>query len=206
MGFVEFAILAVTSIIAVMEPASTIAVFMVLAKDVDKEKQRKIIAKSTKISFVVLTFFALTGHLVFLVFNITAAAFEIAGGILLVNVALKMLNPRKEQYSTKGSDDIAIIPLAFPLTAGPGTITATILLASKANSFFEGSFIFVGIFTGILISYVGMRYSSKLFKVLGGEGLRVITALLSIIILAMAVQFVISGMVEVGGQILSSNQ
>jgi multiple antibiotic resistance protein len=165
------------------------------------EKKRKTIARSMRISFLVLAFFALTGHLLFQVFNITIAAFQIAGGILLVAVALQMLNLEKTTPLKDGSEDIAIVPLAFPLTAGPGTITAVILLTSKAQNILESSFVFAGILAGVLISYIGMRYSSRLFKLLGDEGLRVITALMAIIVLAIAVQFVIDGVVNAIPQI-----
>jgi multiple antibiotic resistance protein len=90
---------------------------------------------------------------------------------------------------------------AFLLTAGPGTITAVILLTSKAHNIVESSFVFAGIFAGVLISYIGMRYSSRLFKLLGDEGLRVITALMAIVVLAIAVQFVIDGVANAISQI-----
>lgn len=201
MGFLDFALLAISSIIAVMEPFSTIAVYATLTKNMAIEKKRKTIARSMRISFLVLAFFALTGHLLFQVFNITIAAFQIAGGILLVVVALQMLNLGKTTPLEDGSEDIAIVPLAFPLTAGPGTITAAILLTSKAQNVVESSFVFAGIFAGVLISYMGMRYSSRLFKLLGDEGLRVITALMAIIVLAIAVQFVIDGVANAIPQI-----
>ena len=192
----EFAIIAITSIVAIMEPFSTIAVYITLTRNMELRKQRKIAAKSMKISFLALIFFALTGHLLFLVFNITDYAFKIAGGILLIAVSLRMLYPGKEEYSVDEREDIAIVPLAFPLTAGPGTITTVMLLVSEANNFLEASFVFVGIIIGILISYVGMAYSSKLFRLLGEEGLRVVTALMSILILAIAIQFIINGVAE----------
>jgi multiple antibiotic resistance protein len=75
------------------------------------------------------------------------------------------------------------------------------LLVSEANNFLEASFVFVGIIIGILISYVGMVYSSKLFRLLGDEGLRVVTALMSILILAIAIQFIINGATEAMSQI-----
>jgi multiple antibiotic resistance protein len=103
-----------------------------------------------------LAFFALTGHLLFSIFNITVAAFKIAGGVLLVDVALKMLNPRKGEYSNKELDDVAIVPLAFPFTAGPGTIATVMLLVSEAKSYFNTSLVSVGIFAGIVLSYAGM--------------------------------------------------
>jgi len=193
---VEFAIIAITSMVAIMEPFSTIAVYITLTRNMEPREQRKIAAKSMKISLIALIFFALTGHLLFLVFNITDYAFKIAGGILLVAVSLRMLYPGKEEHSVDEREDIAIVPLAFPLTAGPGTITTVMLLVSEANNLLESSFVFVGIIIGILISYVGMIYSSKLFRLLGEEGLRVVTALMSILILAIAIQFIINGIAE----------
>ena len=201
MGLLDFALVAIGSIIAVMEPFSTLAVYATLTKNMALEKKRKTIARSMRVSFLVLAFFALTGHLLFQVFNITIAAFQIAGGILLVAVALQMLNLGKTTPLKETSEDIAIVPLAFPLTAGPGTITAVILLTSKAQNIVESSFVFAGIFAGVLISYIGMRYSSRLFKLLGDEGLRAITALMAIIVLAIAVQFMIDGVANAIPQI-----
>jgi multiple antibiotic resistance protein len=204
LGLVEFALLAISSIVAVMEPFSTIAVYATLTRNMSSDKKRSTIVRSMRISSVVLVFFALTGHLVFQVFNITIAAFQIAGGILLVAVALRMLNPEENGSSADGTEDIAIVPLAFPLTAGPGTITAVILLVSQADNILESSFVFVGIFVGILISFVGMKYAASLFKLLGDEGLRVVTSLMAIIVLAIAVQFVINGVAAALTQTLNA--
>ncbi len=169
---------------------------MALTRDMNSDERRKVAAKAVKISFVVLVFFAFTGQLLFLIFNVTVAAFKIAGGIVLVTAAFRMLIPKKEEFSREELENIAIVPLAFPLTAGPGTITAVILLVSEASNLLVTSIVFVGIFAGIAVSYVGMTYGPKIFNFLGGEGLRVITKLMSIIVLAIAVQFVITGVAE----------
>lgn len=193
LGRLTFLVLAVSSIVTVMEPFSTIAVYATLTKTMSLKEKAKTITKSMRLSFVILAFFAVTGHLVFQVFNITVSAFQIAGGILLVVVALQMLYPERSTTLKDGSMDIAVVPLAIPLTAGPGTITAVILLTSKSQSLLDTSFVFVGIFVGVLVSFLGMRYSSKLFKYLGDEGLRVVTAIMAIMVLAIAVQFLIDG-------------
>jgi len=196
MGLIEFALVTITSIVAVMNPTSTVAIYIALTQDMNLKERREIIAKSLKISFLVLAFFAFTGQLLFLIFNVTFAAFKIAGGILLVTSAFTMLNPKKKEFSREELENIAVVPLAFPLTAGPGTITAVILLVSEASSLLEASLVFVGIFVGIAVSYLGMTYAPKIFKFLGEEGLKVITKLMSIIVLAIAVQFIISGVAE----------
>jgi multiple antibiotic resistance protein len=75
------------------------------------------------------------------------------------------------------------------------------LLFSEASNLLETAFVFVGISVGIVISYVGMVYSHRLFKLLGDDGLHVVTALMAIIVLAIAVQFVINGIVDAAPQI-----
>jgi multiple antibiotic resistance protein len=157
-----------------------------------------------KISFVVLAFFALAGQLVFSFFNITISAFQIAGGILLVDVALRMLHPRKDEYTREELEDVAIVPLAFPLTAGPGSITTVMLLMSQANGLVEWPFVFVAIFVSVLLSYVGMTYAGRLAGRLGREGLRVVTRVMAIVVLAIAVQFLINGVTDVASRIIHS--
>ena len=201
MASFELALVTVSSIIAVMEPFSTIAVYATITKRFDAAKKDKIISRSMLLSLVVLVFFALTGHLLFNIFQITIASFQIAGGILLVAVALQMLDIEKPDELEEGNKNVAIVPLAFPLTAGPGPITAVILLMSKSGGVLDSAFVFVGILAGIAIIYVGMKYSSRLFKLLGDDGLRVVTALMAIIVLAIAVQFIIEGIADVIPQI-----
>jgi multiple antibiotic resistance protein len=193
MDFLGFTLVAIGSLIAIMEPFSTTAVFMSLTDGMDSAEKRRIISKSMKVSAAVLIFFAITGNLLFALFGITVSAFQIAGGILLVTVAIKMLNPEKDGLSSYAAGDIAIMPLAIPLTSGPGSITAVILLTSQANGLPQIAIVYVGIILGVAISYFAMRYSHRLSSIMGKDGLRFITALMAIIILAIAVQFMING-------------
>lgn len=201
MASFELALVTISSIIAVMEPFSTIAVYATITKRFDSAKKDKIISRSMLLSLIVLVFFALTGHLLFNIFQITIASFQIAGGILLVAVALQMLDVGKPDDLEERGKNVAIVPLAFPLTAGPGPITAVILLMSRSGGILDSVFVFVGILAGIAIIYVGMKYSSRLFKLLGDDGLHVVTALMAIIVLAIAVQFIIEGIADVIPQI-----
>jgi multiple antibiotic resistance protein len=198
----SFALLAVASLVAVVEPGSNIVIYLSLTRDMTGEEKRRIVSKAMKTSFFVLAFFAVAGQLVFSFFNITISAFQIAGGVLLVDVALRMLHPGKDEYSREELEDVAIVPLAFPLTAGPGSITTVMLLMSQANGLFEWPFVFVAIFVSVLLSYVGMRYAGGLSGALGNEGLHVVTKIMAIIVLAIAVQFLINGATDVVGHIL----
>ena len=201
-GVLSFALLAIASVIAVVEPGSNIAIYLSLTEGMNREEKRHIIGKAMKISFLVLAFFAITGQLVFSFFNITISAFQIAGGILLVDVALKMLHPSKDEYSREELEDVAVVPLAFPLTAGPGSITTVMLLMSQASGLFEWPFVFVAILVSVLLSYIGMTYADRLAAKLGTEGLHVVTKIMAIIVLAIAVQFLINGVTDVANHIL----
>jgi multiple antibiotic resistance protein len=194
-----FAFIAISSLVAVMEPFSTVAVFVALARDMDAAAKKRAIGKSMKISLIVLVFFEITGHLMFQVFNITVAAFQIAGGILLITVALGMLNTKKSEFFS-GEGDISIVPLAFPLTAGPGAITTVVLLTSQASGIIESIFVFIAVVIAVLVSFIALRYSNILFNGLKDDGLRVVTALMAIVVLAIAVQFIINGILQVIGQ------
>jgi multiple antibiotic resistance protein len=193
----SFALLAIASVVAVVEPGSNIAIYLSLTESLPSEEKRKIVNKAMKISFLVLAFFAIAGQLVFMFFNITISAFQIAGGILLIDVALRMLHPKKDEYSSEELEDVAVVPLAFPLTAGPGSITTVMLLMSQAKEPVEWPFVFVAILVSVLLSYVGMTYADRLAGRLGSEGLRVVTKIMAIVVLAIAVQFLINGTTEV---------
>ena len=202
LGVLGFALLALASVIAVVEPGSNIAIYLSLTEGMAREEKRKIVSKAMKISFFVLAFFAIAGQLVFQFFDITISAFQIAGGILLVDVALRMLHPRKGEYTREELEDIAVVPLAFPLTAGPGSITTVMLLMSQASAPVEWPFVFVAILVSVLLSYVGMTYADRLVSRLGTEGLHVVTKIMAIVVLAIAVQFLINGVTDVATHII----
>lgn len=203
-GFMGFSLVAVASIVAVMNPASTTAVYTAVTEGMGRSERRKVINTSMKIAFIVLAFFALTGQLIFTIFNITVPAFQIAGGILLVSVATGMLNTKGEAYSGADLENIAVVPLAFPLSCGPGTITTVILLASGPEGIAGLAAVFIGIFVALGISYAGMLYGPWIFSLIGEEGLRVVPKLMAIIVLAIAIQFIISGSAAAMPQLLAN--
>ena len=204
MAILEFALLAFTSIVVITEPSSTIPEFLALTKDLDAGERRRAARKIAAVSFIVLAFFALTGHLLFVVFNITHGAFTIAGGILLINVAFGMFRPKRDEHSSHGHEEIAVIPLAFPLTAGPGAITTVILLTAQASNLLETSLVYAAIGAAMLVVYVGLVYSSKLAGTLSKKVLQILPSFISIFILAIGVQFIINGVYDVASPLMTA--
>jgi len=199
----EFLLVAVTSILAIMNPLSTTAIYSVLTEGATPESRKQVVVTAMKISLSVLLFFALTGQLIFRILGLTIPAFKIAGGVLLILVAFGMLYPRKVEYAAAELENIAIVPLAFPLTCGAGTITTVILLASESGNIIQTVSVFVAIIIAVAISYYAMTYSHFIFRYIGEEELKVIPKLMAVFVLAIAIQFVINGLAEALPQIVS---
>ena len=193
MSAIEFLFVAITSIIAIMNPVSTAAVFSILTERFTPEQQREVMLNSLRISLVVLIFFALTGQVIFTVLGLTIPAFKIAGGILLVSFATGMLMAKKEVYSPEELENIAVVPLAFPLTCGAGTITVVILISSQAIGILENLLVIVAVLVAIGASYIAMKYSSRILRFIGEQELRIITKFLAVFVLAIAIQFILNG-------------
>lgn len=200
----EFLALAVTSVLAIMNPVSTAAVYSVLTEDTPEADSIRVMKSAMKISLFVLIFFALTGQLIFSILGLTLPAFKIAGGILLVGVAFSMLNPKITEYSPDQLENIAVVPLAFPLTCGAGTITTVILLTSEATNIPQLASVYGAVIFAIIVSYLAMSYSHLLFRFIGQHEMKVIPRLMAVFVLAIAVQFIINGTGEALPQILSA--
>ena len=200
----KFGLIAFTSIIAIMNPISTVAVFSSLTSEMGEKERRTIIRSSMRVALAVLVFFAFTGQILFYILGLTVPAFKIAGGILLLSMAMRMIRAKKEVYTPEELENIAIVPIAFPLTCGAGTITTVILLSSEAQGIVSQAMVYIAILLCIGISYVGLRQAQRILSVLGDHEIRVLVRLLAIFVLAIGVQFLINGIGEALPQILEN--
>jgi multiple antibiotic resistance protein len=200
----QFGFVALTSILAIMNPVSTVAVFSTLSEGMSKEERLVVISTSMRVALTVLLFFAFTGQFIFVILGLTLPSFKIAGGLLLLSLAVGMIQPKKVAYSPDELDNIAIVPLAFPLTCGAGTITTVILLASEAQGIIDNILVYTSVATAVGISYLGMLYAPRILAIFGEHEIKVLLRLLSIFVLAIGVQFVMNGISESLPQILST--
>jgi multiple antibiotic resistance protein len=158
--------------------------------------------RASIISFIVLAMFAMLGIAILSVFGITIAAFRVAGGFLLFYIAFEMIFERRQQRHEQSAEtaitrdmihNIAAFPLAIPLIAGPGAISATILLADASGTV-QGRLALVGIVAiCIAASYLVFLVADRVDKFLGQTGRSILTRLLGLILAALAVQFVADG-------------
>jgi len=199
---------AIISIIVISNPISTSAVFIALTQGMTQDEKIRIVRKSIIYSSGILLFFALTGFLIFTIFGFSIGAFRIAGGVLLFSTAIYMLNPKPSSVAAdETSRDIALIPLAIPFTAGPGTIVTVVVLMSEARNLVNtidtitGLLAMIGVILGIMVtiivSYFMMAHSDRIDAVLKEGGRNVVTRLMGLLVMAISIQFIINGIKEI---------
>ena len=202
-----FSIGAIIAIIVISNPISTSAVFIALTERMSRKQKQNTIKKSLTYSAGILILFAVSGLLLFKVFGFSIGAFRIAGGVLLFTTAVGMLNPKTSQEEASDvPDNIALIPLSIPFTAGPGTIVTVVVLMSEAETKLNIDLvtgilcalgIFIGIATCLGVTYVMLANSEFIDGVLKEGGRRVVTTLMGLIVMAIAIQFFINGIKDV---------
>lgn len=202
---IAFAVVAFPSLIVIINPVMVTSVFITLTPAATADAKRAVARKTTIISFAVLLVFAIFGTLIFKFFSITIGAFQIAGGIILFSVAMGMLHakpPRtkhtpEELAEAMSRDDIAVVPLAIPMVAGPGAITTVIVLTGEAHAITNMVILLAAIVAVMGIVFLMLRNAARIQKFLGPSGVNITTRLMGLVLAAVAVQFVVHGVESV---------
>ena len=201
----QFFILCLTTLFTLINPIGIAPLLMVMTERFSKDEKVKIARKGSATALITLLLFAILGYLIFSFFGITLEAFQIMGGILFFRNGLRMLDAKvgrsrttpAEQEESQESDDIAISPIGIPLIAGPGAITATMLLSSQTPQIYSYLTLGLSIMIVLTFVYVILRNGDVLMRVLGTSIMRIIQRLMGLILLVIAVQFVINGTISV---------
>ena len=192
--FIGDLVKAVVTLLVVIDPIASVPVIIALTGKMEK-KQRKSISNITIITVAILLFvFAFVGSTLLSTFGISIFSFMIAGGILLFLVAIELLTHGEWRFGNQNlQDESGIVPLAFPLLAGPGALTMVILS-------FENYGLWITITSIVIvlgITYGILRSVDPIYRLLGKRGSLIVTRIFAIIIAAFAVQFVIDGIKQV---------
>ena len=180
----EFALLAATSIFFLVDPFTVIPLFLAVTSDSPPQERRWIARRSAWTCAIVLSTFAVAGSLIFKMFGITLPAFKIAGGIILLQIGLDMLQAR--QSSTKvharGSRgkcvdkrDASIIPLGMPMLAGPGAISTVMVLVGESHSIWQHVVIYSTIIATAFASFLILSAAGSVQRYMGQTGIRILT-------------------------------
>ncbi|GAC1470530.1 MAG: MarC family protein [Chloroflexota bacterium] len=193
---------ALVTIISVVDPVGIAPIFLALTPKMAPKERLRIMRRSVLVSAVILMIFAIAGRAFLEALGITVPAFSIAGGILLMLIAVDMLFARtsrtretpEEERAARRSADISVFPLAIPILAGPGAIATIVLYMSQAGTNVgKITAVIASILLALVASYGSMRLSVLLLRVLGETGIHVIGRVMGILLAALAVQFVLNG-------------
>ena len=193
---------AFVTILVTVDPPGLAPLFLALTKGMNRSERQQVGLRASIIGFLVLALFAVAGAAILSVFGITLPAFRVAGGLLLFFIAFEMIFERRQERKEKSADtaitrdhipNIAAFPLAIPLIAGPGAISATVLLSGSFDSV-AAQVVLVGvILVCIALTYLVFLLAERVDRFLGQTGRSILTRLLGVILAALAVQFVADG-------------
>lgn len=201
--FVEFATAALVTMLVTLDPPGLAPIFLSLTRGMSKSERKQVAIRASIIAFCIMAFFAVAGDIVLKALGVSLPAFRIAGGLLLFWIAFEMVFERRTERKQQTAEtaitqdhirNVAAFPLAIPLMAGPGALTAMILLAGRAGGdplLLATLAVICGLV--VLSCLLVFLSATPIAKLLGVTGNIVLTRLLGVILAALAVQFVIDG-------------
>ena len=187
-------------LIAVANNIPAIPFFLQLCEGLSPKEQHKLTAIATITSFITMITAMIAGMSILGFFDISISAFRIAGGLLLLNTGLSMMNSTRqvvvqgEENSFSKMISLAVIPISIPLTTGAGTMSTVILFTQQIHHSDTLMLKLLGaIVCMTLIIYFSFRYSTDIIKILGHTGMDVLAKIFGLITLALGIQFIITG-------------
>ncbi len=204
-----FGLLCITSFFTIMNPLGIMPVFMTMTASFSEQQKKKTAKKAVIVAFFILISFALAGQLLFKFFNISVDSLKIVGGIIFFFMGHDMLQAKMTKTKLDEKDmksfvtDISISPLAIPVLCGPGAITNVMVLWQDASNLTEMAFLLGSIVLICVSVYVVFLSSSKLSKIIGETGNKVLMRLMGLILMLMAVEFFFGGLKPILRDILN---
>ena len=200
---------AFVTLFVTIDPPGLAPIFLALTAGMNRTERYSVALRGVIIAFGVLVAFALFGIVVLDTMGITIHAFRVAGGLLLFYIAFEMVFEKRQERHEKSSRtaitkdqiaNIAAFPLAIPLIAGPGAISATILLATDLGHDWQPMLLLLGVIVLVLLLVLVAFVAAEFIdKYLGTTGRTILTRLLGVLLAALAVQFVADGALALFG-------
>lgn len=180
---------ATIALFIIIDPLGNLPIFIGLTGDKTKEERKKILKIVALTALVLLLIFTFAGTGILKIFKITISDFKIAGGLLLLAISLKILIVG---YVIPESEEIGVVPLACPLLVGPGAITTTMVFLG----IYGLKITLVAILISFLLTSVILNFAENIYNFLGKTGALIISKIVAILISAIAVQYIRSGIEE----------
>jgi multiple antibiotic resistance protein len=180
---------AILVLFIIVDPLGAIPIFIGLTGDMTENQKRRVFKTAFIVGFILLLVFAFTGLEIFNIFGISIYSFEVAGGILLLIIAIRVLISGTKPEAVESPESIGAVPIAIPLLVGPGAITTTIFNLQAYDVYVTA----LSVFVVMAITWVILRFMNRIYRVLGKTGSQVIARVMALLIAAIAVQYILGG-------------
>lgn len=189
-NFVNKLLTSTVQLLAVVEPFGLIPILINLTKKMEKASSNAMSKTAAITSALLLIIFGLAGVQILSAFGITVNSFMVAGGSLLFIVSLEIMRHGELRNIEKDLQGTGVVPIAFPLIAGPGAITSVIISQQK-----DGPVVTIlSIIIVISITYLVLWSIKPLYRILGNRGSEVISRIFAVILAAIAIQYIVEGL------------
>jgi len=200
----EAFLVGLVTLLVTIDPVGLIPVFISLTRGVDQRARGDIALRASFVAFFILSFFVVAGDWLLRWLAVSLSAFRISGGLLLFWIAFEMVFEKRAEREQQTADvaigkdrmrDVAAAPLGIPLMAGPGAITAVILLASRSDGNLASLASLLGLIAIVCsVCFLVFMAAARLAHLLGATGQHVLSRMLGVLLSALAVQFVVDGL------------
>jgi multiple antibiotic resistance protein len=180
---------AFVTLVVIMDPLGTAPIFITLTAGRTVGARRRAALEAAAAAGGLVVVFALFGRLILDYLHVSVESLTIAGGLLLLLVALQML--RGEEFAQPETANIALVPLATPLLAGPGAIAAVMVLTKRYEDGAGRIGVFLGILAAVLIVAIGLLLADQIGRLLRPSVIQLLTRVLGLLLSAIAVQFIV---------------
>lgn len=190
------------ALLAIVNPLGAVPVFINVTGTLPDQARRETACWAAIATAVILWIALLTGEAVLRFFGISIGSFRVGGGILILLMAISMLHARmssikhteEEMQDVEARESMAVVPLGTPLLAGPGAISTVILYAQRGSGLTHYALIAAGIALLAVITWLLFRAAPPVAAYLGKTGINVVTRIMGLIMAAVGVEFIISGL------------
>jgi multiple antibiotic resistance protein len=179
---------AIIALFIIVDPFGNIPIFVGLTENITEAQRKKTFNTAMLVAFLLLLVFSFTGQGIFAIFGLSIYSFEVAGGILLLIIAVRILISGFRE-NAESPESLGAVPIATPLLVGPGAITTTILNLQAYGTVIS----ILSVIAVLSVTWVILRFISGIYKVLGKIGSLVIAKVMALLIAGIAVQYILIG-------------
>ena len=180
---------AAIALFIIVDPLGNIPIFVGLTGNMAETQKKKVYNLAALVGTILLLVFAFTGQQILNIFGLSIYSFGVAGGILLLIIAIRILISETSHENNESPESLGAVPIAMPLLVGPGAITTTIFNLQSYGTITA----ILAVVIVLSITWIILRFMNKIYKFLGKTGSLVIGRVMALLIAAIAVQYILTG-------------